>query len=1471
VRLWLSAIAVAAALIASVGAVAAGEPETPAGLTAIPKSQSVALSWSAVAGATGYAVYRGTTATSVNTLVSPAGLDTQSFTDSGVQNGTDYFYNVVALSGSAASPHSKAIRSTPVAAGCSGGNPVVQENCYPGATSWHVFHPVAISAGGVEGFATATSIEKGQSLDLKINTAVAAPVDIEIYRTGYYGGYGARLYSIMLGVSSTHQPACSSSPDTGLVDCSNWSSTATVTTTSSWPTGVYIARLVRTDTGGDSHILFVVRDDTRQAKLVYGVPFSTYNAYNNWGGKSLYDFSSSGASTVSGGPRAVKVSFDRPFAQARDTSGFMDWYTLTDFATVSWLERSGYDVDYVSSVDLVTDGASLSNHSAFMLGAHDEYYSAAMRSALEQARAAGVSLFNAGANSVYWKVRFENGPGGAANRIEVCYKTSAGGPVDPSGVPTTTWRDPAGPNDPENALLGGMYTGDQAATYFPLTVTTAEGADRAYRYTGLDSGGPTSIGVGIVGWEWDSRFDNGHEPSGLVTLASTPVQGNIVQPDGSYATGPAVAMATKYTAASGALVFSSGTNRWSTGLGLNGVGSGEPNTRIQQATTNILADMHVLPETPAAGMSFDSPPPPGAPGGVDAHSTSYADATITWGAVSGAETYDVYRTTSPRTNGAPLGAKVNSSPLTGTSFHDSGLAPATTYYYVVTATRGVASQPSAEASATTDPLPPFVVTTTAPVSGGSGFVSAVSATFSRPVAAASVSGSSLVVHASDGTPVAGSVSLAAPSNTVSFVPAQPLAAGSYSATVSGVAAPDGTVAASKTWSFTATGCPCSLFSDAASPASQPSGTYELGVRFTVDVTSSLTALRFFKALGESGSHVGSLWTASGVRLAQVTFSGESSSGWQVQQLPSAVSLQPGTVYVVSVNANWAFAQTISGLSSSVVSGPLRTVADGANGVYSTTRGSFPDQSWGSSNYYVDPVVRVGTLPFDVSSTAPASGGSGFVSAVSATFSRAVAAGSVSGASLVVHASDGTSVAGSVSLDASSDTVSFTPAQPLVAGSYSATVSGVAAPDGTVAASKTWSFTATGCPCSLFSASASPASQPSGTYELGVRFTVDVASSLTSLRYYKASGESGTHVGSVWTASGARLAQVTFAGESSSGWQVQQLPSAVSLQPGTVYIVSVNANYAFAQTIGGLSSQVVSGPLRTVADGANGVYSTTRGSFPDQTWGSSNYYVDMILQAGAVPFTVTNTSPGSGDSGFVSTVSATFSRSVAASSVSGSSLVVRGSGGTQVAGSVSLDAGSNTVSFAAAQPLAAGSYSATLSGVAAPDGTVAASKTWSFTATGCPCSLFSTAQAPASQPSGTYELGVRLTVDTPLSLTSLRYYKASGESGTHVGSVWTASGVRLAQVTFSGESSSGWQVQQLPSALSLQPGTVYVVSVNANYAFAQTIGGLSSQVVSGPLRTVADGVNGVFSTTRGSFPDQTWGASNYYVDVITATP
>ena len=545
---------VAAALVA--GARSEPSPPTPTGLTTIALDGQVELAWQAVAGADSYTIYRGGSPTTLLPL--QPGVTGTTYSDTTAPNGATEFYSVRAVAAGAESTDSPVVDATAQARACSSGNPVHLENCYPGSAGWKLVLAEPLSAGGIEGFATASSINKGGSIDLKVNGAAGATIRAEIYRTGYYGGAAGRAISTIRGIPGIAQPACADDGTTGLVDCSNWSVSATITTSAAWVSGVYMVRLVREDTGADAQVLFVVRDDGRASDLLYGVPMNTYEAYNNYGGRSLYEFNSTGG-------RASKVSFNRPFGAPRD-SALHDWYPRADLPLVSWLEQSGYDVSYNADSDLETGG--ILGHKAYVLGVHSEYWSQNMRGALQTARDGTTNIFVAGANAVYWKVRFENG-----DRTLVCYKSN----LDPSG-PTTRWRDAApGPNAPENALLGAMYVGDNDAQFFPLVVSQAEGQDRIWRSTPVASlapGSTTSIGSGLVGWEWDKRAANGVEPPGVVTLASSPVAGGLAQVDGASLTGSTTVNVTKYTAPGGSLVFDTGTNFWSRGLALERRGSG---------------------------------------------------------------------------------------------------------------------------------------------------------------------------------------------------------------------------------------------------------------------------------------------------------------------------------------------------------------------------------------------------------------------------------------------------------------------------------------------------------------------------------------------------------------------------------------------------------------------------------------------------------------------------------------------------------------------------------------------------------------------------------------------------------------------------------------------------------------------------------------------------------------------------------
>src|SRR5439155_2049336 len=137
--------------------------------------------------------------------------------------------------------------------------------------------------------------------------------------------------------------------------------------------------------------VFTVRDDSRAAALLYQLPVTTYQAYNDYpydnvSGKSLYAFNSFGANTVGGSHAAVKVSFDRPYSWDGLGGVYSNTFLYWDYPTVRWLEKSGYDVAYSTDVDTHTNGGSLLNYRGILSGGHDEYWSKPMYDAWVAAR-----------------------------------------------------------------------------------------------------------------------------------------------------------------------------------------------------------------------------------------------------------------------------------------------------------------------------------------------------------------------------------------------------------------------------------------------------------------------------------------------------------------------------------------------------------------------------------------------------------------------------------------------------------------------------------------------------------------------------------------------------------------------------------------------------------------------------------------------------------------------------------------------------------------------------------------------------------------------------------------------------------------------------------------------------------------------------------------------------------------------------
>jgi methionine-rich copper-binding protein CopC len=634
----------------------------------------------------------------------------------------------------------------------------------------------------------------------------------------------------------------------------------------------------------------------------------------------------------------------------------------------------------------------------------------------------------------------------------------------------------------------------------------------------------------------------------------------------------------------------------------------------------------------------------------------------------------------------------------------------------------------------TDTTPPTVVAQQ-PASNATAVPSAStpSATFSEPVQPSTVN---FTLKGTSGATVPSSVAYDAASSTVTLTPTSSLADGTYTATVAGVKDLAGNaMAAPYSWSFSVgtRACPCSIWPATATPANPAvtdSTAVELGVQFSTDTPGYITGVRFYKADGNTGTHLGHVWTASGTLLGTATFTNESASGWQTATFTNPVAVAPGNVYVASYFApNGHYEADGGALLNGVDSPPLHAMPDRngtKNGVYHIGSSAFPADSWASINYWVDVVFATSaadTTPPTVASVKPPSGASGVpVNApISATFSEPVQPSSV-----VIRLQDsvGHQLTGTTTYDADTLTSTFQPSAALDrSATYTATVQAAKDTAGNaLAAPYVWSFTPSGT-ASLWG---TPTPQVvdavnSGPLELGMRFTSSTNGYVTGLRFYKSAANTGTHLADLWSVGGKLLGTATFTNETASGWQQVLFPQPVPISAGGTYVASYHTDSGHYSADPGYFADhgADNGPLHAFQDGdggPNGVFADGASAFPTLTYGSANYWVDVVFTTTATdttPPTVLTHAPLSGDPvPPESLITAGFSEPVRSSSIS---MTVTDASGHAVAGSTSYDAPSRVATFSPSSALSAGTtYTVKVSGAGDLAGNAMATPaTWSF--------------------------------------------------------------------------------------------------------------------------------------------------------------
>jgi hypothetical protein len=471
---------------------------------------------------------------------------------------------------------------------------IARENRYRGTRAWRLPGPAAevggVARGTVRGYVAEQALRPGQTERVYVSAPGSRVLRIQVFRIGWYDGRGGREVLVSRWLPVVRQPPCAHRFATGLTEC-DWRETLSFMIPSAVPSGVYIVKLsART---GASDCLFIVRA-SRPQPLLAQLPTATYEAYNAWGGDSLYPGGSDRVGAT-GTTQGIEVSYARPYDSITGAGEFF----ARDVAMVRFLERYGYPVSYTTSESVDEDPGQLAGHRALIDFGHSEYWSQRQARAFTRARDSGISLLFFGSDTLAWRIRY----GGASSRASesrqpdhtiIAYKEHAALDPDRSN-PTGAFADRGA------SLAGSAYLGcitprlrqPGAPTYRYYAWHPAPALQPRWLFAGTRISTGTRI-PGIVGYELDARTAANPPDTQLLGFGVTPCMASRFSEPGEPLprAGGGVAQTTLYTARSGAIVFDTGTLGWE--LGLEPVPSASPDAprapdpQLVAITRNLL-------------------------------------------------------------------------------------------------------------------------------------------------------------------------------------------------------------------------------------------------------------------------------------------------------------------------------------------------------------------------------------------------------------------------------------------------------------------------------------------------------------------------------------------------------------------------------------------------------------------------------------------------------------------------------------------------------------------------------------------------------------------------------------------------------------------------------------------------------------------------------------------------------------------
>jgi hypothetical protein len=441
------------------------------------------------------------------------------------------------------------------------GNPICVENAQTtGVTArsgWEVSPDLTNS--NIHGYASPFSINRTDTTPVNFFIQSDQPVNVQIFRLGWYGGNGARLIRDLGTNTLVNTNIGCSQPPGGGSDCSTWSATASYLHNSSVPSGIFLARVTPSSGGAGRLVPFVVRDDSRTSDVLLQIPDTTWQAYNFFdvdqgsGNPTFY-------APANQGGEIITAPYSRPFEGQWRSASFEN--SITDICTITrFLEQNGVNVSYITGLDVASDYATRSAtasllvpatagaHRLFVSAGHDEYWSQEQRSNVARAFDSGVNRAFLTGNTMWWKTSWDN-----PSRLRCAKETNSiphssifGGTFtglwsDGSYVPDTSTPSAFGPENSTTGLISRGEVGFSRSGEF--MVSSAESRLRFWRHTpfATANGSASSMFPGAltfcnesdstpacmskyggVGYEWDIDVDNGYRPAGLVRLSTTPM------------------------------------------------------------------------------------------------------------------------------------------------------------------------------------------------------------------------------------------------------------------------------------------------------------------------------------------------------------------------------------------------------------------------------------------------------------------------------------------------------------------------------------------------------------------------------------------------------------------------------------------------------------------------------------------------------------------------------------------------------------------------------------------------------------------------------------------------------------------------------------------------------------------------------------------------------------------------------------